>query len=55
MSVGELIEALSKISEHKIVIMTEPNGIGWTNIGKITEGEFTVKIIEDDTTLFDES
>jgi len=55
MTVGNLIEKLSKISEHKIVVMTEPSGIGWTNIGKIEDCEFTVKIIEDDTGLFHDS
>jgi len=52
MKVQELIDILSKIDGNKIIIMTEPNGIGWTNIGKIIEDECQVKIIEDDNDLF---
>jgi hypothetical protein len=52
MRVQELIDILSKIDGDKIIIMTEPNGIGWTNIGKIIEYECQVKIIEDDNDLF---
>lgn len=52
MTVKELIDVLSKIDNDKIIIMTEPNGIGWTNIGKIIEDECQVKIVEDDNGLF---
>jgi hypothetical protein len=52
MTVQELIDILSKIDGDKIIIMTEPDGIGWTNIGKIIEDECKVKIIEDDNELF---
>ena len=54
MTVKNLIYILSKIDGDKIIIMTEPNGIGWTNIGKIIEDEYQVKIIEDDNGLFHE-
>lgn len=54
MTVLELIETLSKMDKDKIVIITEPNGIGWTNIGKVLEGECTIKIMEDDNGLFQE-
>ena len=52
MTVKELIDVLSKIDNDKIIIMTEPNGIGWTNIGKIIEEECQIKIVQDDTELF---
>jgi hypothetical protein len=55
MTVQNLIEKLSDMDKDKIVIMTEPNGIGWTNISKVVEGECDVKIIEDDNGLFHES
>jgi hypothetical protein len=55
MSVEELIRALEKMPKDKIVVLTEPDGIGWTNIGKVVEGECNVKIIEDDNGLFHES
>ena len=55
MTVGDLMKKLSKISEHKIIVMTEPSGIGWTNIDKIEEGEFSVKIIEDGAPVFHDS
>jgi hypothetical protein len=52
MTVQELIDILLNIDGNKIIIMTEPNGIGWTNIGKVIEDECQVKIIEDDNGLF---
>ena len=55
MTVKKLIETLSKMDKDKVVIITEPNGIGWTNIGKVVEGECDVKIMEDDDGLFHES
>ena len=54
MTVQHLIEVLSKMDKDKVVIMTGPNGIGWTNIGKVVEDKHDVKIIEDDNTLFQE-
>ncbi len=55
MNVGELIEKLKIMDKDKVVILTEPSGIVWTNIGKIEEDEYGVKIIEDDNGLFHES
>ena len=55
MTVQDLIETLSKMDKDKVVIITEPSGIGWTNIGKVVEGECDVKIMEDDNGLFQES
>ena len=55
MTVQYLIETLSKMDKDKVVIITEPSGIGWTNIGKVVEGECDVKIMEDDNGLFQES
>ena len=52
MTVKDLIDILSKIDGDKIIIMTEPDGIGWTNIGNVIEDECQVKIIEDDNELF---
>ena len=52
MTVQKLIEILSKIDKDKMVIITEPSGIGWTNIGKVVECECDVKIMEDDNGLF---
>ena len=55
MNVGELIEKLKTMDKDKVVTLAEPSGIGWTNIGKIEEYEYGVKIIEDDNGLFHES
>ena len=33
MTVGELIKELEKIDKNKMIILTEPDGIGWDNIG----------------------
>jgi hypothetical protein len=32
MTVKELITALGKMPEDKIVVLTEPDGIGWDNM-----------------------
>jgi hypothetical protein len=55
MNVKELIEVLSKMDGDKIVILAEPSGIGWTNIGTVEEGECEVKIKEEGDGLFHES
>ena len=48
MTVEHLIRVLSNMDKDKIVIMTDPDGIGWTNIGDVVEGTSDVKIMEDD-------
>jgi len=55
MTVKELIEKLSKIDGDKIIILTEPDGIGWDNVGKVIEEECQVKITMDGDGLFQES
>ena len=52
MTVKELIKVLEKMDPDKIVILTEPDEIGWTNIGKVVEEKYEVKIVEDDEGLF---
>lgn len=44
MTVQELINTLEKLPKDKIVVLTEPDGIGWDNIGKVIEEGSTVKI-----------
>lgn len=55
MTVNELIEELSKIDGDKMVILTEPDGIGWDNVGQIIEEECQVKITMDGNGLFQDS
>ena len=55
MTVSELIKELSKIDGDKMVILTEPDGIGWDNVGKIIEEECQVKITMDGNGLFQDS
>ena len=47
MTVQELINELEKLPKHKIVVLTEPDGVGWDNIGKVIEESSTVKITMD--------
>lgn len=47
MTVEELIRALEKMPKDKIVVLTEPDGIGWDNIGHVIEDGSTVKITMD--------
>jgi hypothetical protein len=53
MTVQELREELKYISDDKVVIITEPDGLGWTNVSEIEEDEGCVKIIQDNKPLFD--
>lgn len=54
MSVEELIRALEKMPKDKIVVLTEPDGIGWDNIGKVIEEGSTVKITMDGNHPFED-
>ncbi len=53
MTVEELIRALEKMPKDKIVVLTEPDGIGWDNIGRVIEDGSTVKITMDGNHPFD--
>ena len=46
MTVKQLIEELNKYDQDKIVILTEPDLIGWDNIGEVVEDGSTIKKIE---------
>lgn len=48
MTVQELIDTLENLPKDKIVVLTEPDGIGWDNIGHVIEDGSTVKITMDD-------
>jgi hypothetical protein len=52
MSVKELINILEKLPKDKIVVLTELDGIGWDNIGKVYEEGSTVKITMDGNAPF---
>jgi hypothetical protein len=53
MTVEELIRVLEKMPKDKIVVLTEPDGIGWDNIGRVIEDGSTVKITMDGNHPFD--
>lgn len=55
MDVDQLIKALEKMPKDKIVIITQPDGVGWDNIGIIKEESSVVKIIMDGNSPFQES
>ena len=54
MTVKELITALEKMPEDKIVVLTEPNDIYWDNIGEVIEDGSTVKITMDGNHPFED-
>lgn len=54
MTVGDLIEKLSQMDKNKVVILTEPGGIGWDNVGLVLEESCQVKITMDGEGLFHE-
>lgn len=41
----EALEKLTTLDKDKIVVLCDPDGIGWTNIGKIIEDDGEIKII----------
>jgi len=55
MTVEQLINELKKLDKDKIVILTDPDGIGWDNIGRIIDEKCQVKITMDGNGLFQES
>ena len=55
MTVKELIDQLLKCNQDKVVLITEPDGIGWDNIGSVIENVSNVKIKIDGNGLFQES
>jgi hypothetical protein len=55
MTVKELINQLKKCNEDKVVVLTEPDGKGWDNIGIVIEDTSTVKITMDGNGLFQQS
>lgn len=44
MTVEHLIRELSKYNKDKVVVLTEPDLVGWDNIGQVVEEGSTVKI-----------
>ena len=44
MTVKQLINKLKEFDEDKIVILTEPDLIGWDNIGMVIEDGSAIKI-----------
>ena len=44
MTVEHLIKELSKYNKDKIVVLTEPDLVGWDNIGQVVEEGSTIKI-----------
>lgn len=44
MTVENLIRELSKYNKDKIVVLTEPDLVGWDNIGQVVEEGSTIKI-----------
>jgi len=54
MSVEELIKVLEKLPKNKIVVLTEPDGVGWDNIGRVYEDVSTVKITMDGNHPFED-
>ena len=55
MNVEQLIKELEKLDKNKVVILTEPDGVGWDNIGIIIDDECVVKITMDGNGLLQES
>jgi len=54
MTVEELIKVLEKLPKSKIVVLTEPDGVDWDNIGRVYEDGSTVKITMDGNHPFED-
>lgn len=55
MTASQLIKELEKLDKDKIVILTDPDGIGWDNIGEIIDDGCQIKITMDGNGLCQES
>jgi hypothetical protein len=44
MTVDELINALQKMQKDKTVVITDPGGVGWVEIGELINEDTCVKI-----------
>ena len=55
MTVRKLINELQKMDQDKVVVLTEPDLIGWDNIGKVIEAKGTVKISNCGNGVFQET
>ena len=53
MTVEELIRKLETYPKDKIVVLTEPDGIVWDNIGDVYSEGSTIKITMDGNHPFD--
>jgi hypothetical protein len=49
MTVKQLIKKLKTFNQDKIVILTEPDLIGWDNVGEVIERDYDVVIAFDGT------
>lgn len=54
MTAKQLIEKLSQCNPDSVVILTEPDGIGWDNIGIVIDTGINIKITMDGNTLFND-
>lgn len=54
MTVEQLIKALESLPKDKIVVLTEPDGIGWDNVGEVIEEGSIVKITMDGNHPFED-
>lgn len=55
MTVKQLIDKLKDMDQDKVVILSEPDGIGWDNVGLISDDGTLVKIHMDGNGLFQDS
>lgn len=55
MTVKELIKSLEKLDKDKVVLLTDSDGIGWDNVGKVIEEECVVRITMDGHGIFQEN
>ena len=55
MNVRQLINKLKTLDHDKIVLLCDPDGVGWDNVGIIKEDHVTVKILQDGNGIFHES
>tara|TARA_R110002074_G_scaffold321696_1_gene492179 strand:+ start:432 stop:599 length:168 start_codon:yes stop_codon:yes gene_type:complete len=54
MTVEQLIKELQQLPKDNIVVITEPDQIGWDNIGKVVSDGVTIKIVQCGNGVFHE-
>ena len=55
MTVKQLMNKLKELPQDKVVVISEPDQIGWANIDNLVNEQCQIKIVQEREPLFSES